>query len=203
MVIGSAMSLSNSVTIAPSVALAFLFGYSLTMMPLLRGGIAIWPAMNLAFAADTLSIAVMELIDNGVMFVIPGAMEAGVTEPLFWGSLVTSLILGGIAAFPLVRCLISRGRGHAVVLKHHGSHSSPASSGNGPLFVDKDHGCLVGHSLPLATAHRTSRPARNRSGGNTRGGLPVRFLVQTADGWNVGAVSSRITTMGTSNGARD
>lgn len=131
MVIGSAMDLSNSVTIALSVILAFLFGYSLTMMPLLRGGIAFGPAMKLAFAADTLSIALMEIIDNGVMFVIPGAMEAGVTGPLFWGSLVTSLILAGIAAFPLVRWLISRGRGHAVVQKHHGSHSSSEGSGHG------------------------------------------------------------------------
>jgi hypothetical protein len=87
--------------------------------------------MKLAFAADTLSIALMEIIDNGVMFVIPGAMEAGVTEPLFWESLVTSLILAGIAAFPLVRWLISRGRGHAVVQKHHGSHSSSEGSGHG------------------------------------------------------------------------
>jgi len=128
MVIGTAMSLSNTVTIALSVVLAFLFGYSLTMMPLLRGGIAFGPAMKLAFVADTLSIAVMEIIDNSVMFVIPGAMEAGVTEPLFWGSLVTSLILAGIAAFPLVRWLISRGRGHAVVQKHHGAHSMAAGA---------------------------------------------------------------------------
>ena len=131
MVIGSAMSLSASRTIALSVALAFLFGYSLTMMPLRRGGLAFGSAMKLAFAADTPSIAVMEIIDNGVMLVIPGAMEAGITEPLFWGSLATSLILAGIAAFPLVRWLISRGRGHAVVRKYHGSHSSSAENGHG------------------------------------------------------------------------
>jgi len=131
MVIGSAMSLSNSVTIAISVVLAFLFGYTLTMIPLLRGGLAFRPAMKLAFAADTLTIAVMEIIDNIVMSIIPGAMEAGLTEPLFWGSLVTSLILAGVAAFPLVRWLISRGRGHAVVQTYHGSHSSFAESGHG------------------------------------------------------------------------
>jgi len=123
------MSLSNSVTIALSVVLAFLFGYSLTMMPLLREGIAFRTSMKLAFAADTLSIAVMETIDNGVMFLIPGAMEAGLTEPLFWGSLIMSLILAGIAAFPFTRWLISRGRGHAVVQKHHGSYSPPAGPG--------------------------------------------------------------------------
>lgn len=131
MVIGSAMSLSNSVTIALSVLLAFLFGYSLTMMPLLRGGIAFGTAMKLAFAADSLSIAVMEIIDNSVMLVIPGAMEAGLTEPLFWVSLIMSLILAGFAAFPVTRWLISRGRGHAVVQKHHGSHSPPPGPGEG------------------------------------------------------------------------
>jgi hypothetical protein len=113
MVIGSAMSLSNSGTIALSVVLAFLFGYSLTMMPLLRGGIEMGIALKLAFGADTLSIAVMEIIDNGVMLIIPGAMDAGLTEPLFWGSLLTSLVLAGFAAFPVTRWLISRGRGHA------------------------------------------------------------------------------------------
>ena len=130
MVIGAAMNLTNSVTIALSVVLAFLFGYSLTMMPLLRGGIAFGNAMRLAFAADTLSIAVMEIVDNSVMYIIPGAMEAGLTEPLFWGSLLTSLILAGFAAFPVTRWLISRGRGHAVVQKHHGSHSSSAGPGH-------------------------------------------------------------------------
>lgn len=124
MVIGSGMGLSNSWTIALSVLLAFLFGYALTMMPLLKGGIAPGSAMKLAFASDTLSIAVMEIVDNGVMYVIPGAMDAGLTEPLFWGSLATSLILAGIAAFPITRWLISRGRGHAVVQKHHGAHST-------------------------------------------------------------------------------
>ena len=130
MVVGSSINLSNSGTIALSVVLAFLFGYALTMMPLIRRGIALGPAMKLAFASDTLSIALMEIIDNGVMLVIPGAMEAGLTDPLFWGSLVTSLILAGIAAFPLVRWLISRGRGHAVVQKHHGSRSPTGGPGH-------------------------------------------------------------------------
>lgn len=128
MVIGSAMDLSNFLTIVLSVVLAFLFGYALTMVPLLRGGIALGSAMKLAFASDTLSIAVMEIVDNGVMYVIPGAMEAGLAEPLFWGSLATSLILAGIAAFPITRWLISRGRGHAVVQKHHGDHSTIAET---------------------------------------------------------------------------
>ena len=110
MAVGTALSLSTTETIALSIVLAFLFGYSLTMVPLLRGGIAFQPAMKLAFAADSLVIAALELVDNGVMFAIPGATEAGLTDPLFWGSLVTSLILAGIAAFPVTRWLISRVR---------------------------------------------------------------------------------------------
>jgi hypothetical protein len=133
------MSLSDSMTIAISIVLAFLFGYSLTMMPLLRGGIAFGNAMRLAFAADSLSIAVMEIIDNGVMFIIPGAMEAGLSEPLFWGSLITSLILAGIAAFPVTRWLISRGRGHAIVQKHHGSHLPSAGPGQGQAIETDPH----------------------------------------------------------------
>lgn len=139
MVIGSAMGLTNASTIALSVALAFLFGYSLTMLPLLRGGIGIVAAMKLAFAADTFSIAVMEIVDNGVMYFIPGAMEAGLSEPLFWGSLVTSLVLAGLAAFPVTRWLISRGRGHAVVQMHHGAHSTISEPKHGKKISKDPH----------------------------------------------------------------
>ncbi|MGE5663503.1 MAG: DUF4396 domain-containing protein [Deltaproteobacteria bacterium] len=119
MALGSAMDLSDPATIALSVALAFLFGYSLTMAPLLSGGMTFGTATRLALASDTVTIAVMEIVDNTVMLVIPGAMEAGPAEPLFWGSLMTSLAIAGIAAFPVSRWLISRGRGHAVVQGHH------------------------------------------------------------------------------------
>jgi hypothetical protein len=124
MVIGSTWGWSNWPTFALSVGLAFVFGYSLTLLPLLRGGIAFNAALGLAFASDALAITVMEIIDNAIMLVIPGAMEAGVASPLFWGSMALSLLLAGAVAFPINRWLIARGRGHAVVHKHHG-HQAP------------------------------------------------------------------------------
>ena len=119
MVIGTALGWGNKSTILLAVALAFGFGYLLTLIPLLRGGIALRSALALAFASDTASIAIMEIVDNAVMLVIPGAMEAGLGAPLFWASLAGSLVLAGIAAFPVNRYLIARGRGHAVVHRHH------------------------------------------------------------------------------------
>ena len=120
MVIGTALGWGNVATIALAVVLAFFFGYSLTMLPLLRSGLALATVLPLAFASDTLSIAVMEIVDNVVMLVIPGAMEAGLTSPLFWGSLAFALAVAFVAAFPVNRYLIARGRGHAVVHRHHG-----------------------------------------------------------------------------------
>ena len=119
MVIGTALRWSNLATIALAVALAFVFGYALTMLPLLRAGLAFGSALGLAFAADTISIAIMEVIDNLIMLVIPGAMDAPLTSPLFWGSLAVALLIAGAFAFPVNRWLISRGRGHAVVHAHH------------------------------------------------------------------------------------
>ena len=120
LVIGTALGWGNVATIALAVGLAFLFGYSLTMLPLLRAGLALGAAVPLALAADTLSIAVMEIVDNAIMLVIPGAMEAGVGSLVFWGSLAVALAIAFVAAFPVNRYLISRGRGHAVVHGYHG-----------------------------------------------------------------------------------
>lgn len=120
MVTGTALHLSTGSTIALSVVLAFCFGYLLTMLPLLRTGISLGTALGLAFASDTASIIIMEIVDNLVMLVIPGAMDAGLTDLRFWGSLVLSLVIAGAAAFPVVRWLIARGRGHAVVHGYHG-----------------------------------------------------------------------------------
>jgi len=119
MVVGTALTWSNRATIALSIVLAFVFGYALTAMPLLRAGLTIGSAAGLAFASDTISIAIMEIIDNLLMVVIPGAMDAGLGSTLFWGSLAGSLIVAGAAAFPVNRWLIQRGRGHAVVHRHH------------------------------------------------------------------------------------
>ena len=102
-----------------AVALAFLFGYAMTLYPLRRAGMAWGTALGLAFASDTLSMTTMELVDNAIMVMVPGAMDAGLPDPLFWGSLVLSLLLAGVAAFPVNRWLIARGKGHALV---HGQH---------------------------------------------------------------------------------
>lgn len=120
MVIGTALGWSNWPTVALAVVLAFVFGYALTLWPLRRAGIAWGTALGLAFASDTVSITIMELVDNAVMLAIPGAMDAGLTDLLFWGSLAASLIVAGIAAFPVNRWLIAQGKGHAVVHAHHG-----------------------------------------------------------------------------------
>ncbi len=120
LVIGTALGWSNFATIVLAVVLAFFFGYSLTMVPLLRSGIALAAALPLAFAADTLSITVMEIVDNLVMVVVPGAMEAGPLSLLFWGALAFALAVAFVAAFPVNRYLIARGKGHAVVHEHHG-----------------------------------------------------------------------------------
>jgi uncharacterized protein DUF4396 len=119
MVIGTALGWTNWPTVALAVALAFLFGYGMTLWPLRRAGMAWGTALGLAFASDTLSMATMEFVDNAIMLVIPGAMEAGLPDPLFWGSLLVSLLLAGAAAFPVNRWLIERGKGHALVHKHH------------------------------------------------------------------------------------
>jgi hypothetical protein len=124
LVIGTALGWGNVATIALAVVLAFFFGYSLTMVPLLRSGLALGTVLPLAFAADTLSITVMELVDNLIILVIPGAMEAGLTSLLFWGSLALALAVAFVAAFPVNRYLIARGRGHAVVHQYHGHHGS-------------------------------------------------------------------------------
>jgi hypothetical protein len=122
MVIGTALHWSNAATIAISVVLAFIFGYALTMRPLLAAGVTLGAATRLALAADTVSIIIMEVVDNAIMLLIPGAMDAHVTAPLFWISLAGALAIAGVAAFPANRWLILRGRGHAVVQEHHGSH---------------------------------------------------------------------------------
>jgi hypothetical protein len=119
MVIGTALGWSNTATIVLAVALAFVFGYSLTIAPVLRSGLALGAAIGVAFAADTLSITVMEIVDNAIVLLIPGAMDAGLTSPLFWGSLAVALAIAFVVTVPVNRYLIGRGRGHAVVHRYH------------------------------------------------------------------------------------
>lgn len=123
LIIANALGWGNSASIALTVVLAFCFGYSLTMVPLLRAGFALVSAIPLACASDTLSIAITEIVDNLIMLLMPGTMEVGPSDLLFWGSLVVVLAVAFVAAFPVNRYLISRGKGHAVVHDyHHGTH---------------------------------------------------------------------------------
>ncbi len=117
--IGTALGWGNAPTIAARDRARVLFGYAFTAVPLLRSGLALGAAAGIAFAADTISIAVMEIVDNAVLLVVPGAMEAGLDDPLFWGSLAFALAVAFVAAYPVNRWLIARGRGHAVVHSHH------------------------------------------------------------------------------------
>jgi hypothetical protein len=119
MVIGTALGWSDAATIGLAVVLAFFFGYSLTIAPVLRSGLALKAAIGVALAADTLSILVMEIVDNAIMLLIPGAMEAGLTNWVFWGSLAVALAIAFVVTVPVNRALIARGRGHAVVHEFH------------------------------------------------------------------------------------
>jgi len=125
MVVGTALGFSEWGTVALAVALAFLFGYTLTSWPLLRAGLTVAAVVPIALATDTVSIAIMEVVDNAIMLLIPGAMEAGLTNELFWGSLSVALVIAGAAAFPVNRRLIRRGKGHAV-LHETGIHGGPS-----------------------------------------------------------------------------
>ncbi len=119
MVLGTAFGWSNGATLGASILLAFLFGYALTSLPLVRSGMPIRRVAPLAFASDTLSIATMEIVDTLIVVLIPGALDAELTDPLFWGSLAVALAVAGLVAYPVNRRLIARGKGHAVLHGHH------------------------------------------------------------------------------------
>lgn len=122
--LGTALGFSNAATILLAIALAFLFGYALTSLPLLRAGLALSAVIPIAFASDTLSIAVMETVDNAIIVAIPGAMDAGLDSVLFWGSLAFALVVAGAVALPVNRWLIARGKGH-VAVQETGIHGGP------------------------------------------------------------------------------
>jgi hypothetical protein len=122
LVIATALGWHDLPSIALAVVLAFGFGYGLTIGPLVRGGLAFGTAVRLALAADTISIVVMEIMDNAIVLAVPGAMSAGLADALFWGSLALSLAVAFAVAWPVNRWLIARGLGHAVVAEHHGHH---------------------------------------------------------------------------------
>jgi len=128
-IVGTALGWSNEATIVLAIVLAFVFGYSLTSWPLLRAGLAVAAVIPIAFASDTLSIAVMELVDNAIIVVIPGAMDAGLDDVLFWGSLSFALFVAGFFAYPVNRWLLQRGKGHAAV------HATGVHGGPDPKVV--------------------------------------------------------------------
>jgi hypothetical protein len=118
-IIGTALGWGDFQTIALAVVLAFFFGYLLTSLPLFRSGLTLAEIVPIALAADTISITIMEIVDNGVLLLIPGAMEAGLADALFWWSLALALAVAWVVTFPVNRWMIARGRGHAVVHEHH------------------------------------------------------------------------------------
>jgi hypothetical protein len=127
LVLGTALSLSNGATIALSIGFAFAFGYVLSTFPLLRAGLALGAALKVVVAADTLSILTMEVVDNLVMATVPGAMDAGLVNPLFWGGMAIALAVAFAAAFPVNRYLLRRGKGHALVHEYH--HAAAKAKG--------------------------------------------------------------------------
>lgn len=156
MAIGTALGFSDFGTIALAVTLAFLFGYALTSLPLLRAGLALGTVIPIALASDTFSIAVMEIVDNGVMLVIPGAMEAGLSDVLFWGALSFALAVAFVFALPVNRWLISKGKGH-VAVHETGIHGGPSPR-------------LVGAVLAVATVFGVSVLVAEAISGDDAGG---------------------------------
>ena len=126
LMIGTALGLGTWTTIAIAVSLAFLFGYALSTLPLLRAGLGVGTALGIVLAADTLSIATMELVDNSVMALVPGAMEAGLVNPVFWLSMMLALTVAFFAAWPVNRYLLARGKGHALTHEYHGAEPAGA-----------------------------------------------------------------------------
>lgn len=162
LLIGTAVGLSAGTTIMLAVGLAFLFGYALSTLPLVQTGVGFGRALTVVFAADTLSIAVMELVDNAVMALIPGAMDAGLVDPIFWIGMIIALTAAFAAAFPVNRFLIDRGKGHALTHQFHEGHEvhgAHADHGEHPGHQDKVDPAAAPHAQHPnePTAHQTHR----------------------------------------------
>jgi hypothetical protein len=139
LLIGTALGLGTVPTIALAIALAFLFGYALSTLPLLRSGISLRVALGVVLAADTLSIAVMEVVDNAVMAFIPGAMDSGLVNPVFWIAMMIALSAAFVAAFPVNRILLARGKGHALTHQFHEGHGNSGDHGDHTAHSSHDH----------------------------------------------------------------
>lgn len=127
LLLGAGLGLGTGMTVVLAVVLAFFFGYLLSTLPLLKAGVGFFAALSVVFVADTLSIATMEVVDNAVMAVIPGAMNAGLVNPVFWLSMMLSLAAAFLAAWPVNRYLLARGKGHALTHKFHHGHDAEHS----------------------------------------------------------------------------
>lgn len=125
LLLGTALGLGSAATLLLAVALAFLFGYTLSTLPLLRAGLGVGAALGVVLAADTLSIATMEVVDNAVMALVPGAMDSGLVDPVFWLAMTLALVAAFAAAYPVNRHLLARGRGHALTHAYHGGTEQP------------------------------------------------------------------------------
>ena len=123
LIIGTLLGWGTMPTIALAVLLSFVFGFTLSTLPLRKAGLGFATALSIVFAADTLSIATMEVVDNLVMLIIPGAMSAGLVSPLFWVSMPISLAVAYAAAYPVNKYLLAKGKGHALVMKYHEGQS--------------------------------------------------------------------------------
>ena len=140
LIIGTAAGLGSGAAIVLSIALAFLFGYTLSSLPLLRGGLTLGAALQLVLAADTVSILTMEVVDNLVMALIPGAMEAGLVNVVFWVGMMIALTVAFFAAYPVNRALLKRGKGHAL---SHAHHAADAPTGARRFIPALSSGLLV------------------------------------------------------------
>ena len=205
MVIGTALGFSDLGTIALAVGLAFLFGYSLTSLPLLRAGLALGAVVPIALATDTFSIAVMEIVDNGLMLAIPGAMEAGVGDVLFWGALSVALVVAGIVAFPVNRWLITRGQGHAVLHEsgHHPNFptrlvaiiaTAAAVFGSTVLIAEaiSSDGDGMGHGGGMAAEQSDGDRAGDGHAERSQA-EPVRGLAASADGLTLALATTHLS----------
>jgi len=163
MIIGTALGFSEWGTVALAVGLAFLFGYGLTSLPLLRAGLAVSAVIPIALASDTLSIATMEIVDNAIILLVPGAMESGVGSALFWGSLSFALVIAGAVAVPVNRWLIARGKGHAVV------HETGIHGGPDPRLIGASAAVafVFGSSVLVAEAFDGDGAAGSHGGGHS------------------------------------
>ena len=164
LIIGTAAGLANGWTTAISISLAFLFGYSLSTLPIVKAGLTVGAALGIVLAGDTLSIATMEVVDNAVMLTIPGAMNAGLVNIVFWLGMAISLTVAFFAAYPVNRYLLRRGKGHA--LTHHYQHAAQSPSGLRRRIPDLRSGLLVAiiasfmlGGLVVATADQLAGPA--------------------------------------------